>query len=104
MERDKRPRWKKKSGGTYRTAEGKVIKPGNTIYAYPEEIKAFLDVFQPLDPIEPEKVEEKPKVGLKMIHKGGGRYQVFNEKTNEPLTDKLMSRTEAQYFVGDNDK
>ena len=105
MERDNTPRWKKKAGGSHRTRDGRVLGAGDILRMSIEEMEmsGFKDQFTLLDPA-PTPEEQKPKAGLKMVHKGGGRYIVINEVTGEPLTDELLSRAQAEQFVGDDAK
>ena len=67
---EKKIRWRKDGGGTFRMGSGKIIKPGQTFDTYPSQIpEAFRDTVIALDKI-PEKEQEElvitqPKYELK---------------------------------------
>lgn len=65
------------------------------------ELGGAADKFEILDKI-PEKNElqlDAPPVGLRMEHRGGGRYNVVNIETNEPVNENHLTKKEAQAMI-----
>jgi hypothetical protein len=78
--------------------EGKKYHPGDTFEAQEFEMRFFLDTLERLDePEEPEK--DAPYFGLRLRHKGAGKYDVINEATGEPINDSLLDKEEAQALI-----
>ena len=47
----------------------------------------------------PPEPEVPPEVGLKIDHRGGGKYNVVNQATGTPLNDALLTKAEAEGLV-----
>jgi hypothetical protein len=65
------------------------------------ELGGAADKFEILDKI-PEKDElqlDAPPVKLRMEHRGGGRYSVFNMETGEAVNEGYLTQKEAQAMV-----
>jgi len=93
------PRYKLKSG-TYRNRRGKFY-PGDVFEAEEFEVRNFLDLLERLDP-PPEEQEQdspKPSIGLRLRHKGAGKYDVIYEATGQPINDVLLSKEEAEALI-----
>ena len=77
-----------------------TYRPGDIVELDPDKVRHFQDIFEPLDPVEPE--EERlaaPRLRLEIVHKGGGKYIVINAATNKPVNDKLLTKKQAQDLV-----
>jgi len=79
----------------------KKLKPGDEVELTSQEVLSFGDKFELVGPPPPEPEEQKPILGLKLQHRGGGRYNVFNEATKEFINDKLLTRKEAESLISD---
>ena len=97
-----KPRWKMKDGcGSHFMPNGMVVKPGNVIKAFPDELAGALDKFIPIDAYEKSVMNEEPFVPastLTIIHKGSGKYNVVNE-SGEAINDKLLTKTQAESLL-----
>jgi len=93
-------KFKVKSGKHYRKEKDgvKVYCTGDVIEAEEHELRNCMDKFERLDPKKPEEAM-KPKVGLKAVHRGGGKYNVINERSGKPINDQLLSREEAEQLA-----
>jgi len=93
-------RMKPRTGPHY-TGGGRLLKPGDVIDCEPHELVGAIDKFECL---EPEKVTREhtaptPVVGLTLEHRGGGRYNVISDTTNEPVNTSLLSREDAENLI-----
>jgi hypothetical protein len=75
-----------------------IIRPGGRITCEPEELGGALNKFVRLDPEQP---PAQPKVGLKIIHRGGGWFDVVNQSTNARLNDEALRKGDAYGLVMD---
>lgn len=87
-----------KSGKHYFRRKGEMIcvLPGETIEAEPHELGGAITTYECLDPPPP---PAEPTRGLFAKHVGGGRYNVINEATGNPINDELLSKGEAEALV-----
>jgi len=86
------------------TGKRKTLRAGDTFYAQPSRVKAFLDIMEPVNPEEAQAIEEpetafEPKISLKMIHRGAGRYVVINKETGEQINEGYLNKVEAEALV-----
>lgn len=99
MQRSNKPRWRKVGGGVL-GLRGRDVKPGETFRANENEIpSAFRDVVERVDPEPQPEPEEPPKTNLKVVHKGGGWYDVVNLETDQPINSVSMRQDEAKQFA-----
>jgi hypothetical protein len=75
-----------------------VIRPGDRITCEPEELGGALNKFVRLDPELP---RELPKVGLKIVHRGGGWFDVINGATSERINDEALRKSDAYSLIMD---
>lgn len=95
-------RFKMKKGmGTHYLPGMKAVHPGDEIKCEKEELGGALDKFEQLDP-DPE--PEKPKVGLKLLHVGGGYYNVVNDATGKVLNDRPLKKEVAEEMLTEKQK
>ncbi len=97
MERtSKSIRWRKIGGGSFRTFNGKIVKPNEVFHAKKEDIpEAFQDVIVPVDEVpapepEPAKEDVEKHTYTKQL-KGGGWYNVVDENGKQMNTQSLKS-------------
>jgi hypothetical protein len=103
---EKKIRFRKEGGGSFRMANGKIIKPGQIFSAYPNEIpKEFLDVIVPLDKIPevptPEEVPVKvtqPEYSL--THRGGGYYDIVDTNGKQMNEVAIKGKEAAEKEIG----
>jgi len=95
-----RLRWRKIGGGIHNHRDGQVVRRGEILVATQLEIEPFKNLFVCLDPLVDVK-EEQPTKRLQIVHKGGGKYNVVNESTAQPINDELLSREQAENLVND---
>lgn len=82
--------------GMVRYEPGDIMKVNNI-----QELGGAADKFEILDPVpenDPLKLDEAP-VLLKMEHRGGGRYNVINTKTNKILNEEYLTKKEAESMI-----
>ena len=93
------PRYKVLSGKYHRAEEGgrTVYRPGDIIEAFEGELDSFSNRFERLNP--PPKKTPKPEKGLVVVHRGGGKYNVINEKTGQPINSVLLTKDDAGRLV-----
>jgi hypothetical protein len=81
------------------------VGPGGVFKSTPAQIESsgMGHRVKCLEPLEAEEIDKQPPrdASYLAIHKGGGRYAVVNEITNEQVTDELFSKEEAQKLVDD---
>lgn len=104
-------RWKKIGGGSFRLP-GKIIKPNEIFYAYPNEIpKGFRDVVIPLDkdikwdePTKPDVVIVPPVVNVPSFsakkRDGSQWYDIFDAQ-GKKLNEKGLTKEKAEAFIED---
>lgn len=82
--------------GTVRYQPGDIMKVKNI-----SELGGAADKFEILDKIPEEKELQldAPPVGLKMEHRGGGRYNVVNVETGEAVNEEHLTKKEAQAML-----
>ncbi len=96
--------YKKIGGGSFFLNKNKIIKPGQTFNARPEEIpEGFKDVVVPVDSVEAAVVKKKSKASKKkskytLDSKGGGWYHVFDAEGKQ-VTEKKVRKKEAEELI-----
>ena len=70
----------------------KLVPVGTIVELSRQQFASFNDRFEWVDPPEP---DEPPHVGLKMVHKGSGKYDVIRQETGEKVNDHLLTKAEA---------
>jgi hypothetical protein len=96
-------RWRKRDGtGPFRPHRNdlpEVVRPGDVIVCEESLIEGFLDTFEALDP-EPAEDEAVPSAGHVLRRAGAkDQWNVVNEANGQPVTDKPMSRAEAEKLL-----
>ena len=72
-------RWKKLGGGSFRTRNGRIIKPNQVFEASVEEIpKGFRDVVVPLEALPQDKPLEVPPGNYQLRSRGAGWYDIID--------------------------
>jgi hypothetical protein len=92
------PRYRLKSGKLHTRINGKRVTfhAGAIINLEFSQARGFKDSLEPLDPELPDPAPPQPKLGLKAVHRGRGRYDVVNELTGVKINDEMLSKEEAQ--------
>lgn len=72
------------------------IEPGQIITCADDEIAAHIDKFDVIEPSKP----AAPKHQLKVVHVGGGKYNVLHPVTSKPLNTKSLTKQEAETLAG----
>lgn len=98
--KDNRIRWKKIGGGVHYHQGGQVVHKGEILLATEMEILPFRSLFVPLDPL-PSAKPIRSEYSLKMVYRGGGRYNVVRGDTGEIVNAKALSKTEAEELITD---
>jgi hypothetical protein len=90
----------------YEPRKGRVkYLPGDIIEVENiKELGGAADKFEILDPVPKENPIElnEPATMLKMMHRGGGRYNVVNIETDEAVNNEYLTKKEAEEMVGLN--
>jgi hypothetical protein len=94
-----RTRWQKIGGGSFRLANGKIIKPKQIFFATEAQIpKAFRFMVIPVDELpvtpEPKKVESKYSV----VKSSVGWYNVVDE-AGKAINEKALRKTDADTLL-----
>ena len=100
-------RFRLKSGKYHGTKNGQhhTYRPGDVIELKPDKVRHMMDILEPLEPIET--VEEEtaaPREQLVVVHKGGGKYNVINTATGEPINDILLTKRQAEALANGEKK
>lgn len=66
-----------------------------------KELGGAVDKFEILDPVSEENITklDTPVSVLKMVHRGGGRYNVINVETDESINEEYLTKQEAEEMV-----
>jgi hypothetical protein len=75
----------------------RVVEVGDVLVCPPSRVAAFMDKFERID-VLPEKAKPIQKQ-LKKQHKGGGRYDVINERTRVKLNADFLTKDEADEMI-----
>jgi hypothetical protein len=82
--------------------DGTVVQNGDIIEAWPEEIRGALDKFEPITYIVSEDggvpTAPTPESTLKIVHRGGGKYNVVDQNGNA-VNDRLLSKEDAENLM-----
>ena len=73
-----------------------MLKPGDGIDCEKYELGGAIFKFKQLEPDPP---PPEPKLGLKAVHRGAGKWDVVNEATGVKINDNLLTKEEAQGMV-----
>lgn len=84
--------------------KGKVkYLPGDIMEAEDiRELGGAVNKFEILDPVPEENLTEldEPATTLRIEHRGGGRFNVVNIETDEPLNEDYLTKNEAEKMIG----
>lgn len=107
---ERKPSWRKIGGGSLRIGN-KIIKPGQTFEAWPDEIKpAFRNLVIPMSGdasfIAEEKKEASPVVGVKPVYKlqpHGKSLSLFDivDANGKILNEKSLKKEVAEKLIAD---
>jgi hypothetical protein len=95
--------YRKVGSGTFRTKQGKIIKPNQKFMAKPSDIpEVFKDVIVPLDDLPDEQVHPET-IGPKyeVVSKGAGWYDVINSVTGKVVNEKGLRQADAKKLIED---
>lgn len=82
----------------HRDGHRELLVAGGRVECDPEELGGALNKFVRLDPELP---RELPKEGLKIIHRGGGWFDVINSATGKRLNDEALRKGDAYGLIMD---
>jgi hypothetical protein len=112
--------FRKIGGGSFRTADGRIIKPNQTFKAYPDDIPdGFKDVVKALEPLPEEspietvsnfELEEAEQPSEKATPEGDeweiepredeeDAWNVVSTTSRKPMNERPLSRDEAEEFL-----
>lgn len=93
-------KWRKTGGGSFRTRNGKIIKPNQVFMAHPDDIpEGFRDVIVPVHPEDPSFKPEKPRNPKYEIVSGTlGWYNVIDENGKQ-MNEKQLRQDKAEELV-----
>lgn len=74
------------------------IKSGETVTCDPSELSGWLHRFEI---VEAPAAAPVPNLGLRMVHRGGGSYDVINDATGKQINGKRLTKREAAELVED---
>lgn len=96
---DKKIRWRKTGSGSFRMANGRIIKPGQVFVASLREIpKAFRDTIVNMDELPPEKPIEHAESKYEARHMGSGWWNVYDAQ-GKKVNEKALRMPEARALV-----
>lgn len=99
---ENKPTWRKKvKTGKHIMPDGRELIGRETIRAYEDELRGAADKFDLIDPGDGivQSEPDIPEATLIMKHMGGGKYQVVNTETGQPITDALVTKEQAEGMV-----
>jgi hypothetical protein len=120
MQRTKRKKitFRKIGGGTFRLANGKIVKPNETFQAFPEDIPAgFKDVVKALEPLpdeepietvsnfelekaeQPEEKESPEGDDFELENREDGKWNVVKTTTGKPINESPLEKEEAETLM-----
>ena len=73
-----------------------VLRPGDQIDCEKHELGGAIHKFEQMEPDPP---PSQPKVGLKLVARGGNWFDVVNEVTGKAINDRGLRRQEAEELV-----
>jgi hypothetical protein len=97
-------RWQKSGGGSFRMADGRIIKSKEIFLAHPEEIPAaFMDSVKPLDPVRKKKPSvTEPEKGAKALYtkkeRSKGWWDIVDSK-GKKMNDRALREAEADELI-----
>lgn len=88
-------RMKAGMGEHYIRRHGQMVclRSGDQIRCEPHELGSAIRKF---DQLEPDPPPPQPKVGLKAVHRGFGKWDVINQATGAKINDQPLSKQEAK--------
>lgn len=99
---NKRIRWRKIGGGTFRMGKGRIIKPNQVFRARPSEIpEGFRDVVVPIDDVgteEPEVVTPQSPA-YEIRQRSVGWYDVINVSTGKVINERALRKSDAEALL-----
>lgn len=99
---DGKRRWRKLGGGTFRMANGKIIKQNQVFEATTDEIPiAFRDSIVPIDGEIPiaEQPALKSSTKYELRTKGVGWFDVINTETTKPINEVGLRKEAAEKLL-----
>ncbi len=97
-------RFVKISKGFVRLKDGRVVRPGQTFWAYPEDIPdAFRSGFETAEK-QPEElyadygITESTQTSFRMVHVGFGRYDI-TDTFGKVLNEKRLTKVDALQMI-----
>jgi len=101
---EKKVEFRKTGGGTFRLANGRIIKPGQVFKVYPSQIpKSFRDSLLPLQDLPPSPEERKIDVAdpnYSLVARGGGWFNVV-DANGKVMNQKALKQAEADKLLDD---
>jgi hypothetical protein len=92
-------RWRKVGGGTFRMANGKIIKPNQTFWAEINNIpEGFRDTIVPLSELPEEKPLEIADNEYKLDSRGAGWYNITDSQ-GKVLNENALREDEAKEML-----
>ena len=82
-------------GKHYIRRDGRMVmlKPGDKIDCEKYELGGAIKKFEQLEPDPP---PPEPKLGLRAVHRGAGKWDVVNEATGVKINNELLTKEEAR--------
>ena len=102
---EKKLRWRKIGGGSFRMGSKRLIKPGQEFMAYDHEIPmGFRDTIILLDTV-PEKEAEVPvkvkQAEYTVKHRSGGYYNILDSNGKVVNEEAVKGKDAAEQFIED---
>jgi hypothetical protein len=93
-------RWKHTGGGILRLRDGRVIKPGETFLAYPNDVpEAFRDTIKPLDPVSTVPESAVVKVKFSVQRRGNSNWYDVVDAQGKGVNEKALKKVDALELV-----
>lgn len=75
------------------------LDPAEVESRVPEGLALPRRVVETPPPSPPPPEPKQEEVGLRLVHRGGGKYNVVNLATGEPINDTLLTKAEATLLI-----
>lgn len=96
---DEKIRWRKFGKGSFRMANGRIIKPGQVFIASPSEIpEGFRDTIVALDELPEEKPLEVVEGNYRIKSRGPGWYDVLDSQ-GKKVNEQALRQDEAKALL-----
>jgi len=96
---EKKVEFRKIGGGSFRMANGKIIKPGQVFKAYPSQIpEGFRDSLIPLEDLPPSPAEKKldlPPSEYRMVKREGSNWWDVFGPGDKKMNEKALTQAKA---------